>query len=45
MTFHLVSVVITAIFVALIAYPIFIHLVFGWVRKANDVILPMSSTW
>jgi hypothetical protein len=44
MKFHLYSVILTAILVALIAYPLIMHFWLGWRRKADDVIQSMSPS-
>jgi hypothetical protein len=44
MKFHTLSIVLTAIFVAVIGYPLVIHLWLGWQRKADDVLLSMSPS-
>jgi hypothetical protein len=41
---HPISVALTVLLVALIAYPLFVYVCFGWTRKANDIILSMSSS-
>jgi hypothetical protein len=40
---HLVALGVGAIFLSLVAYPLAIHLIYGWRRKADDIILSMSD--
>lgn len=42
--FHLLSIILSVILVALIAYPLTIHFFLGWKRKADDVLLSISAS-
>lgn len=41
---HPLSLILSTILFTLIAYPLIVHVIFGWRRKADDVILSMSSS-
>jgi hypothetical protein len=42
MRIHFVSCTVTVILLLLILYPLIMHLIFGWRRKADDIILSLS---
>jgi hypothetical protein len=42
MKIHFASCIVTAILILLILYPLIMHFVFGWRRKADDIVLSLS---
>jgi hypothetical protein len=40
---HAIAVVVAALLLSLIVYPLAIHLTFGWKRKSDDILLAMSN--
>jgi hypothetical protein len=40
---HAIALVITGVLLSLIVYPLAIHLVYGWRRKSDDILLAMSD--